>query len=126
MIVLRRLRACGAGIVAGLVFAVFAGISGEPSAQPRKSIEPPLFGELEGHVRAVKGDTLDARLDDRRVGIEIIGIKAPRGNTPCGKEATAFLQALVDDGAVVDSEAGIAHKKYVLMYDVRTRDGRSI
>jgi endonuclease YncB( thermonuclease family) len=126
MIVLTRLPACGPGMVAVLVFAGLAGISGDPSAQPRISIEPPLFGELEGHVRAVQGDTLDARLDNRRVGIEIIGIKAPRGNTPCGKESTAFLQELVDDGAFVEAEAGIAHKKYVGMYDVRTRDGRSI
>ena len=126
MMILTRLRAGGSGMVAVLVFTSLAGMSGDPSAQPRVSIEPPLFGELEGHVRAVQGDTLDARMGDRRVGIEIIGIKAPRGNTPCGKEATAFLQELVDDGALVEAEAGVVHKKYVGMYDVRTRDGRSI
>jgi endonuclease YncB( thermonuclease family) len=126
MMILTRRRACGPRMLAVLVFVGLAGISGDPSAQPRRSLEPPLSGEFEGHVRAVQGDTLDARLDDRRVGIEIIGIKAPRGNTPCGKEATAFLQALVDDGASVEAESGIAHKKYVGMYHVRTRDGRSI
>jgi len=83
--------------------------------------------ELEGYVRAVQGDTLDARMSNRRVPIGIIGIWAPQGNTPCGKEATAFLQGLVNDGAVVDDEAGLSvDARYRRMYHVGTLDGRSV
>ena len=124
MTILAQLLAWVPGML--VVFVGLAGISGDLYAQPPITIEPPVSGELKGYVRAVQGDTLDARLGNRRVGIEIIGIKAPRGNTPCGKEATAFLQALVADGAIVEAETGIAHKKYVGRYDVRTLDGRSI
>lgn len=126
MTVLAHLFAWGPGIVAVLTFVGLAGISGDLYAQAPVAIEPPVSGELKGYVRAIQGDTLDARLGNRRVGIEIIGIKAPRGNTPCGKEATAFLQTLVEDGAIVEAETGIGHKKYVGMYHVRTLDGRSI
>jgi endonuclease YncB( thermonuclease family) len=83
--------------------------------------------ELEGYVRAVHGDTLDARMSNRRVGIGIIGIQAPQGNTPCGKEATAFVQGLVDDGATVEDEPGLsADARYRRMYHVSTLDGRSV
>jgi endonuclease YncB( thermonuclease family) len=83
--------------------------------------------ELEGFVRAVQGDTLDARLSNRRIGIGIIGIRAPQGNTPCGKEATAFVQGLVNDGAMVEKEAGLGSDgRYRRMYRVTTLDGRSV
>jgi endonuclease YncB( thermonuclease family) len=82
--------------------------------------------ELQGFVRAVQGDTLDARMSNQRVGIGVAGIRAPRVNTPCGKEATAFLQELVADGARVETEPGIASDKYRVMYRVTTPDGRSV
>ncbi len=79
---------------------------------------------LEGFVRAVQGDTLDARLSKRRIGIGIVGIRAPQGNTPCGKEATAYLQGLVEDGAMVEEAGG--GDRYRQMYRVTTLDGRSV
>lgn len=81
---------------------------------------------LEGFVRAVQGDTLDARLSNQRIGIGIVGIRAPGGNTPCGKEATAYLQGLVEDGATVEADAGGGTDRYRLMYRVSTTDGRSV
>ena len=63
---------------------------------------------------------------NRRVGIGIIGIQTPQGNTACGKEATAFAQALVNDGATVEEEAGALQQSYRRMYNVRTPDGRSV
>jgi endonuclease YncB( thermonuclease family) len=79
---------------------------------------------LEGFVRAVQGDTLDARMSNRRIGIGIVGIRAPQGNTPCGKEATAYLQGLVEDGAMIEDGAG--SDRYRQMYRVTTLDGRSV
>ena len=82
--------------------------------------------ELQGYVRAIQGDTLDARLSNRRIGIGIAGIQAPTGNTPCGKEATVFVQGLVNDGAMVEEEAGLASDPYRRLYHVSTLDGRSV
>ena len=106
-----------------LALGTLAWVTVSPSAAQTGSLAPDRE-QLVGYIRVIQGDTLDARMGDRRVGIEIIGIKAPRGNTPCGREATAFLQELVDGGALVEADAGVVHKKYVGMYDVRTRDGR--
>jgi endonuclease YncB( thermonuclease family) len=83
--------------------------------------------ELEGYVRAVQGDTLDAQESSRRVPIGVIGIEAPQSNTPCGREATAFVQGLIDDGAMVEEEPGLAPDvRYRRMYRVSTLDGRSV
>ena len=89
-------------LLAFLVLVGLTGIPGELQAAPGGTA--PV--ELEGYVRAIQGDTLDARMSNRRVGIGIIGIQTPQGNTACGKEATAFAQALVNDGATVEEEAG--------------------
>jgi endonuclease YncB( thermonuclease family) len=113
-------------VLAILLFVAVSGMSPASSAAPRVPGPPPATGELEGYVRAVDGNTVDARLDGRRVGIEIIGIKAARGNTPCGRQATAYLQSLIEDGVTIEAETGIAHKKYWGMYHLQTLDGRSI
>jgi endonuclease YncB( thermonuclease family) len=110
-------------LLAFLVLVGLTGIPGELQAAPAGAKAPV---ELEGYVRAIQGDTLDARMSNRRVGIGIIGIQTPQGNTACGKEATAFAQALVNDGATVEEEAGALQQSYRRMYNVRTPDGRSV
>ena len=107
-------------VLAILLFVAVSGMSPASSAAPRVPGPPPATGELEGYVRAVDGNTVDARLDGRRVGIEIIGIRAARANTPCGRAATAYLQSLIDDGVTIEAETGIAHKKYWGMYHLQT------
>ena len=83
--------------------------------------------ELDGYVRVVQSDTLEAMMLNRRVLIGVIGVQAPQANTPCGKEATAFAQALVDDGAMVERRFGLASDgRYRRLYHVRTLDGRSV
>jgi endonuclease YncB( thermonuclease family) len=81
---------------------------------------------IDGYVRAVTGDTLDARLPPGRTLIAIIGIRAPRGNTSCGREATEFLQTLVADGARFDEEPGLVFDgRSRRLYHVTTPDQRS-
>jgi endonuclease YncB( thermonuclease family) len=100
------------------------------SPVPRGALAAPASGgpvELEGYVRAIQGDTFDARLNNRRIGIGVIGIQAPQGNTPCGKEATAYAQELVNDGAIIEEEAGLSSDgRNRLLYHVSTPDGRSV
>jgi len=121
----RASRTGSRALVAVLAVATFAFL--EPGAS-HGAAPPPVTGtvELEGYVRAVTGDTLDARLSTRRVGIGVAGIRAPLVNTVCGKEAMAFLQELVNDGAKIEPESGVTPDKYRLVYRVSTMDGRSV
>jgi endonuclease YncB( thermonuclease family) len=83
--------------------------------------------EVEGFVRAITGDVLDARLPPGRTVIAIVGIRAPQGNTPCGQAATAFVQALVAEGARFEEEPGLAFDaRNRRLYNVFTLDGRSV
>jgi endonuclease YncB( thermonuclease family) len=83
--------------------------------------------EVEGFVRAISGDVLDARLPPGRTVIAIVGIRAPAGNTPCGQAATAFVQTLVAEGARFEEEPGLAFDaRSRRLYNVLTLDGRSV
>jgi endonuclease YncB( thermonuclease family) len=83
--------------------------------------------QVDGYVRAIQGDTLDARKALKRVGIGIVGVKAPSGNTACGREATAFVQRLVSDGVRLVEEPGLVYdERKRRMYHVETPDGTSI
>jgi endonuclease YncB( thermonuclease family) len=83
--------------------------------------------QLEGYVRAVQGDTLDARHAGVRIGIGIIGVKAPSLNAPCGRQAVAFTQDLVSDGVRLVEEPGLTvDRRKRRMYHVMTLDGLSI
>jgi endonuclease YncB( thermonuclease family) len=96
---------------------------------PRGGAPPAGSGpvEIDGFVRAISGDVLDARLPPGRAVIAIIGIRAPLGNTPCGKEATVFVQGLVVDGARFEEELGLVFdSRSRRMYHVKTLDGRSV
>ena len=82
---------------------------------------------VEGYLRAVQGDTLDVRVPGGRFAVGVVGIRAPRGNTPCGKESAAFVQNLVLEGARLSEEAGLVFDgRSRRMYHVTTLDGRSL
>lgn len=105
-----------------------AGSQGAPRV-PQGGAPPVGTGplELEGHIRVIDGDTLDARSVRGRVAIGIVGIRAPQGNTPCGKEAIAFTQGLLEDGAWIEEEPGLVFDaRSRRMYHVKTPDGRSV
>jgi len=51
--------------------------------------------QIKGFVRVIDGDTLEIYINGKRTGVGLIGIKAPRGNSACGKSATQHLQSLL-------------------------------
>ena len=57
----------------------------------------------------------------------ILGVKAPNGNTLCGKEATAFTEELVSSGVELYEEPGLViDARMRRMYNIMTLDGRSV
>jgi endonuclease YncB( thermonuclease family) len=83
--------------------------------------------QLQGHIRAIQGDTLDGYNARGRAGIGIVGIKAPSGNTVCGREATAFAQELISEGVELWEEPGLVlDRRNRRMYHVILPDGRSL
>lgn len=114
--------------LAVLVLASIGASAATPTA-PAGGAPPAGSGSLrlDGYVRAVQADTLDARLPGGRFAIAVIGIRAPRGDMSCEREATAFVQKLVVDGAVLDEEPGlIFDSRSRRLYHVMTLDGRSV
>jgi len=109
-----------------LALGTLAWLTASPSAAQTGSRAPELE-QLVGYIRVFQGDTLDARNGRGRVLIGILGIKAPNGNTPCGKEATALTEELVSGGVEVYEEPGLVlDARMRRMYNIMTLDGRSI
>jgi glucose/arabinose dehydrogenase/N-acetylneuraminic acid mutarotase/endonuclease YncB( thermonuclease family) len=91
---------------------------------------PPGSGtiNLTGFVRVIDGDTLETRLDGKLVGIGLIGIRAARGNTPCGELAASVVAALLEKpGARLEEDLPLvldARKRR--LYHLVTGDGKSL
>jgi micrococcal nuclease len=82
---------------------------------------------IAGPVRVIDGDTLEVRIDGRRVGVGLIGIEAPQGNTPCGKEAAATLARLVAGGlTLVDDPEQAFDERTRRLYYATAPDGGSL
>jgi endonuclease YncB( thermonuclease family) len=78
-------------------------------------------------MRAIDGDTIEARIDNHRVATGLLGIEAPMGNTTCGRRSRAALQALLRNGAVFEEDNEIAFdERGRRMYYAYTPDARSI
>ncbi len=98
---------------AWLVLALFGGFA-QLSAQSPPVAPPgaPVLGSgpvrVKGYVRVIDGDTIEAQIRGRRVGIGLIGIAAPQGNTACGKLATKALQQLVQGGLNLEEDQTLA------------------
>ena len=60
--------------------------------------------DLPGNLRVVEADTFEAHVAGRQIGIGLIGVKAPMGNTPCGQAAIAIVQALLKKGIHLDED----------------------
>ncbi|MFN2446748.1 MAG: thermonuclease family protein [Vicinamibacterales bacterium] len=78
-------------------------------------------------VRVIDGDTVEVTTAGKRLGIGLIGVRAPRGNSECGRLATGALWGLSAAGLVFEEDAeGIPHEKYRRLYYARAADGRSV
>jgi endonuclease YncB( thermonuclease family) len=87
--------------VLGVVLTTLVAV-GIPSAQAPDRLHGPLT--VRGPVRVIEGDTLEVSINGMRVGVRIPGITVPRGNTPCGRQASAAMRELLSSGALLDDE----------------------
>jgi glucose/arabinose dehydrogenase/endonuclease YncB( thermonuclease family) len=60
--------------------------------------------DFQGFVRVIEGDTVEIHLAGSQVGIGLIGIEVPMGNTVCGKQASGALQSLVRGGFFAEED----------------------
>jgi glucose/arabinose dehydrogenase/endonuclease YncB( thermonuclease family) len=83
--------------------------------------------EVGGGVRVIDGETLEIRTNGRLVGVGLLGVDAPQGNTPCGKLATAALRQLVKNGLKLVEEPELSFDaRERRMYNVQKPDGSSV
>ncbi|HXJ40148.1 MAG TPA: NPCBM/NEW2 domain-containing protein, partial [Bryobacteraceae bacterium] len=83
--------------------------------------------EYKGFVRVIDGDTFEIYPNGDQVGIGTIGIKAPEGNTPCGKLAASLPKTLFPFRMSLKEDAKITYdKRRRRMYYLLTNDGRSL
>ncbi|RPJ85399.1 MAG: hypothetical protein EHM13_01160 [Acidobacteria bacterium] len=90
---------------------------------------PPGSGSFEftGPVRVIDGDTLDVYLSGRRVGVGLIGIDAPPGNTACGQQALDALRRLTAAGLRLDEDPELVFDaRHRRMYYAVSREGVSL
>ncbi|HEX6399947.1 MAG TPA: PQQ-dependent sugar dehydrogenase, partial [Actinomycetota bacterium] len=112
------------GLVWALAFALSAaslvgGSSARGAMRPR--------GFVAANVRVIVGDTVEIWRRGGRLGVGLIGIDAPQGNTTCGIEAAAKLQRLVSGGARFLRERSIRFdERFRRMLYAYTSDDRSI
>jgi endonuclease YncB( thermonuclease family) len=94
-----------------------------PSAPP----DPPAQFTVT-RVRVIEADTLEVWVDGIRLAVGIVGIKAPPGNTPCGKQAIAAVYQMLEGTTFFDADAGRPRldKRYRRLYRVTTASGRSL
>jgi endonuclease YncB( thermonuclease family) len=91
---------------------------------------PPGSGPIEfnGFVRVIDGDSVEIYVNGSRIGIGIVGIRTPMGNTSCGQDATGYLWSLLSEPPVRFEEDPVANafdRRKRRMYRVVLRDGRS-
>jgi glucose/arabinose dehydrogenase/endonuclease YncB( thermonuclease family) len=81
---------------------MFLGIASLATISAQAQAPPPGSGSIDlgGYIRVIDGDTIETRINGRLVGIGIIGVRAARGNTPCGQLAINQLQALSQSRAL--------------------------
>lgn len=115
--------------VAGFVPVALAQSTTSIQRAPTAGAPPPNSGPVDykGFVRVIDGDTAEIYINGNQVGIGLIGIKAPMGNTPCGQEAIAFKKQLVIGGLFLKEDRNISFdSRKRRMYYAYTRDGRSV
>lgn len=91
-------------IVAIIITLLVAGLGallelrGDTPADPTP--HPPMQGEQAAVLSVIDGDTIDVRLDGRRVRVRYIGVNTPERDEPCYADATNANAALVEGRTV--------------------------
>lgn len=82
---------------------------------------------VNGPIRVIDGDTIEIQDGGTRAGIGLIGVRAPRGNTACGRLAAARLAELTSRGIRLFDDPGLTRdERKRRMYYATTVDGQSI
>jgi len=76
-----------------VAFSVSAALSQIGFAQAPPAGSGPI--DFSGYIRVIDGNSVEVYINGHQIGIGIVGIKAPEGNTPCGQAATAYLTELL-------------------------------
>src|SRR5262245_22298817 len=116
-------------VIAALLLLATSPPAAAQSRVPDGSAPPPGTPPIEvrGFVRVIDGDSMEVRLDGKQVGIGIVGVNVPMGNTPCGREATERLRRLVMGGMRLEDVSGeVADERGRRMFRVLTLDGRDV
>jgi endonuclease YncB( thermonuclease family) len=76
-------------------------------------------------MRVIEADTLEIWVNGARIGVGIIGIKAPAGNTACGREAIDVVTQLVGSGIWLDEDLALPafDRRYRRLYRLTTAGG---
>ena len=112
----------------GLVLLASAGL---PPAGQRVLAQAPVPGSgsitITGPVRVIEADTFEVTIEGRRVGIGIVGLLAPAGNTSCGRAAIKFVQNIVDQGLELHEDTAVSafDPGYRRMYRIARRPNRA-
>ncbi|HEV2755706.1 MAG TPA: PQQ-dependent sugar dehydrogenase [Actinomycetota bacterium] len=90
---------------------------------------PPGSGTItvRDYVRTIDGDTIEPLIRGNRVGVGLIGIDAPSGNTRCGAAAGQRLGGMVASGVVLEEDRRLVFdSRERRLYYGYTRGGRSL
>jgi endonuclease YncB( thermonuclease family) len=60
--------------------------------------------DVTGFIRVIEADTVEVRIEGRRVGVGFVGIEAPMGNTACGRRAIDRLVSLLARGLRLEED----------------------
>lgn len=90
--------------VLGLTTAI-ASAAGSASAQAPARGSGPIA--LPGPTRVIEADTLEVWASGSRFAVAVAGIRAPAGNTACGREAVSTATQLVAGPIWLDEDAGL-------------------
>ena len=114
----------------GLLLVLLASAALAPAVE-RVRAQAPLPGSgsvtITGPVRVIEADTFEVTIQGRRVGIGIVGLIAPAGNTSCGRSAIKFIQNLVNQGIELHEDTNVPafDAGYRRMYRIARRPNRA-
>ena len=101
--------------------------AGSLAAQAPAPPDPPSQFTV-SRVRVIEADTLEVWVNGIRLAVGVVGIKAPPGNTSCGKQAIAVVSDLLAGATFFDTDSGAPglDKRFRRRYRVTTPNGQSL